>query len=253
MDTVKVSAGYHGPVEVGGRSGGREVTCTFGRLGLDEVAGYGGADLGVDGDATLDLGGVPHVPHTYICRDSSGATVESGFRWVESVDKPALIQQAVSRITVPSPNVSFNPRGETGFPALAGLPTWFWMDRSQYESVLSGEAAVTGLSVRAEARAKTLRFQPGDGDLGTGPVECPAPGLPWEPGAETVNPTGCAYTYRWATRPIRAPWAASTTALWEVTWTASDGTSGTLDSLLESTAPSTLDVAELQAVLGSPP
>lgn len=107
---------------------------------------------------------------------------------------------------------------------LVRMPTWFWLDRSQWgdrsDTVRAGRS-----SVKITASAAQLVIDPGDG---SDPVTCAAPGTPYS--AEAEEEDACTHAYdRSGTYTVRV------TAKWDASWTGSDGDAGDLPTLGRST------------------
>lgn len=128
------------------------------------------------------------------------------------------------------------------------LPTWFFIPADQWKPV-SVTAVVGGVSATVTATPTTLTFDPGNGDA---PVSCTGPGRAWVQGQDdnlAHAPGGCDYTYTKTTFGYPGGMLNATyTITWAVSWSGSDGASGTYpDKTTSSTA--TFAVAEAQAVV----
>jgi hypothetical protein len=153
--------------------------------------------------------------------------------WIPDSEAPGpalLAQFAVSRLTVPAPQIELSPPPPA--PQLVRLPMWLWVDEATWGE-RQATASVPGLSVTATATPTEVVWSTGDGGSRT----CEGAGMPWQPGMdpEAASPT-CGYTY--TTSSAGAPGGAYTltaTVTWEVSWVGG-GTSGTVDPLTTSSS-----------------
>lgn len=130
--------------------------------------------------------------------------------------------------------------------------TWFWVSTTSWHADPKTVCTPGGaLCATAIATPTILTFDPGDG---ASAVSCDGPGMPWHRQASGSwvperQPDGCDYRYTRST--FGAPSGVLTarySITWTVTWTGTNGTSGTL-APLQTTATSTFAVAELQSVV----
>jgi hypothetical protein len=175
---------------------------------------------------------------------------------VEPVVAPeALAQLALARIVVPAPRPATAPA--ISADTLVGITTWLWVDPAQWRP-LTASAAAGGLEVTATVTPTLVTWDMGEG-RGTEPIVCRGPGTPYRPDIrDKYQRTNCGYVYQWASfdHPAQADprdadddrYHASATIAWSVSWSASNGASGTLADL-SSTAPFALRVDEVQAVI----
>ena len=109
-----------------------------------------------------------------------------------------------------------------------GFPTWIWVDPASWQPRYATDTD-SGLTVNLTATPATITFDPGDR---TPAIDCHGPGTPYRPGAGWAASPTCGHTY---TAPSsRHPGGrtdTATTLIWKFTWTATDGTSGTLPEL----------------------
>jgi hypothetical protein len=88
------------------------------------------------------------------------------------------------------------------------------------------------LIVTTTATPKRLIFDPGDGRLGDGPVDCAGPGIPWSDAFGDHLPSPCMVTYRHSS--VHHPSGAFPAMLavrWQVSDTSNVGVSGSLGDI----------------------
>ena len=220
-------------------------SCTWGAYSggtnLDTVPGAG--------VPSMTLRGVRYQLFVRVCPNQPVRAV-----WVPDVPPVYLARLASSVLarTVPGPRAHLAPPAHRG---VVHVGTWFWTDVSVWRPV-SVTAAVPTTSgallwVTTTATPSILRLDPGDGRWGNGPQRCAGPGMAWVPffGDRLPSPVGCTYTYR---RPsVRAAgrqvFPARLVIEWEVTWRASNGTSG-WSGRIESAQRVPVTVREVQAL-----
>lgn len=128
----------------------------------------------------------------------------------------ALAQRANNLLAVPKPMVrTAPPRGKR---VLVGIPTWFWLDRSQWAS-RSATAKAGGVSATVTASAYQIVIDAGDG---SDPFTC---GAPWTPYADGAT-SDCVHAYTHS-----GSYTVRVTANWGADWTGSDGNGGTLPTV----------------------
>ncbi|HYS36974.1 MAG TPA: hypothetical protein VEO01_15245, partial [Pseudonocardiaceae bacterium] len=164
-----------------------------------------------------------------------------------------LAQWAYGLLRLPDPVPSRYPTGslKDGRPyTIVQTHMWFWSDPSVWKP-LSKTVCAGALCATATASPSSLSFDPGDGNQ---PVSCAGPGTAWVRPAggswvPTPQPQGCDYQYTTSTYGYpNGELTAAYTITWGVTWTGTNGTSGTLNPLA-TTVNSTFAVAELQSVV----
>jgi len=164
-----------------------------------------------------------------------------------------LAQSAYGLLSLPDPVPSQYPTGslKDGRPyTIVQTHMWFWSDPSVWKP-LSKTVCAGALCATATASPSSLSFDPGNGDQ---PVSCAGPGTAWVRPAggswvPTPQPQGCDYQYTTSTYGYpNGELTAAYTITWGVTWTGTNGTSGTLNPLA-TTVNSTFAVAELQSVV----
>ncbi|MCU1455627.1 MAG: putative secreted protein [Acidimicrobiales bacterium] len=143
-----------------------------------------------------------------------------------------LARRAAASLRPPPPLVRTSPAG----PQLVGFPTWFWVEGW---SPLTKASEVPGLRSVVTATPVATRYAFDDG----GTLHCQGPGTPWRRGGGAGQHSDCTHTFtHHGRRQVEA------TASWLLTWTASDGQSGTLPSVDPSRTLS-LEVQEAQAII----
>jgi len=165
-----------------------------------------------------------------------------------------LAVAAFGELVMPRPVPARYPSGTlktNGHPyTIVNANTWFWTDPALWQPV---SKTVTAGAVWGKATASPARltFTPGDGSR---PVSCPGPGSPWKANQQTwlapVNPQGCSYRYPDSSLGVGGDdqVTASYAISWNVTWSGSDGSSGTFNNMQTSTT-SRFAVAEVQTVI----
>jgi hypothetical protein len=156
-----------------------------------------------------------------------------------------LLQMALGSITVPVLQPTTAP--PLNRPALVGLPEWFWIPKAQWHPV-SVTVSVGPVWATLTATPEELTFDPGGG---LAPGSCTGPGVSYT--KSTAAGDACRFTYleSSALQPGNA-YAAAVTVTWNVAWTGSGGTGGTINAGLQMPFPFLLRVAEAQALVTGP-
>ena len=137
------------------------------------------------------------------------------------------------------PVVYTSPR--LGVDALVNLPTWLGVENWTPNTVSASEG---GLTITVTARPASVVW-----NMGEGSVTCTGPGARYNPGVrEESQSTDCSYTYKHSSagQPDEK-YQASATLRYAVTWSASNGESGSLGTGSRTT-PFAMRVAERQAL-----
>ncbi len=170
----------------------------------------------------------------------------AGISWLPN-SRPAvapevLAQEAARHLPLPQPQIGVNP--VAGRDQFVNLPTWLWTSRTTW-GARSATASVPGLAATATAIPISVTWTMGDG----GKIVCRGPGTPYSPRFPARSPSpDCGYTYRHGSaRTLSGTYAVTATIIWQVTWTASSGATGTLPPITRSSQV-TLRVAEAQAL-----
>lgn len=136
-----------------------------------------------------------------------------------------LALRATAHLHLEFPGLNLSPPAHQ----VVGFPTWFWIDPAAWQPQHATDTDGT-LTVDLTATPADLVVDPGDG---TATIDCHGPGSPYRPGHDDAWATStCGHTY--TTPSSRLPGKVTTTRstlVWRFTWTASDGTTGTLPDL----------------------
>jgi hypothetical protein len=160
-----------------------------------------------------------------------------------------LARTLSSRLQLPTPVAGRSPAGW----ALVGLPTWFWVDPGSWRT-LRQRTSVGPVWAEVVAAPVSTTWEPGDGSA---PFTCAGPGTVYDQSRpDGLQSTDCSYTYRRssADQPQTGPtdndrfFTVTVTTRWQVTWTGSGGTGGTLSALTRSSSFS-VAVAQRQTVV----
>jgi len=182
------------------------------------------------------------VLYARVCADGT----VTDWQWFRVADQAAAVAAARDdvRRRLPAPQAVLSPDPAAGL--VVRVATWFAVPAAQWAPVRDTATAL-GESVTVTATPDTLTFDPGDGAT---PVSCAGPGPTFVPGAAVPStPPACSYTYRDASTaaPDGQHWQAALSVRWQVTWTASNGQTGTLDPIV-TTTPLALTVQEYEAI-----
>ena len=148
---------------------------------------------------------------------------------------------------LPRPAAHTVPSPEFGLPgAIVQFPFWFWVDPAQWSTPVSLPVSFPTFTLTLTATPTRLTFTPGDGQPA---VVCRGPGLAYGPTVSVKNtPNPCSYKYRHTPASAgRSTWASSVAIGWDVTWSATDGSAGTLAPLTTTTDVQT-PVVEIQVL-----
>ena len=156
-------------------------------------------------------------------------------------------QWAAASFELPDPSGHRSPRESLRWQGYAftyvHLPTFWWTDRSTWRSFTATARAGRNWAT-VTARPVALSFDPGDGSA---PVSCPGPGRPWlvsDGNGAPDDGIACTYAY---TDVTSSPITSTQSITWQLTWTGSGNTSGTLTSRTTSTS-GQLQVLQIQVV-----
>jgi hypothetical protein len=236
---LSVSSGFGG-------GGGVSLTCVL----RDLVVATGASPTSI-GALTPN----PEVGRPYFvqCRDPSGAIVSTVIDEFDPADLAPgvaaalpIALDALNNLRLPAPEIVTSPPADG--EQIVGVKTWFWLDRWQSES-----AAAQSANVRATVVATpyVVVWNPGDGESN---VTCWNQGKAWDPNWPTAK-TDCGHVYihRSTLKSPGATFSLSATISYRVTWSATNGESGTFDQPISTTGTVPLLVHEIQAVIGPGP
>ena len=144
---------------------------------------------------------------------------------------------------VPKPEPSFSPPADK---MIVNFETWLAVTPSD---PITATAAIPGLSATVTATASDIEWTTGsqvDGDTTT--ISC----LPW--GSTSFAADGCTWTPAYpsvgkVTGTTDQRYHGTVTIIWQVTWTASNGATGSLGDL-RTTTPIEMGVQEIQTIGG---
>lgn len=163
-------------------------------------------------------------------RRSDGSTA---FFLISPRDAAALVaDMAVSQLVLPTPDVATSP--PRGGLTLVGVPVWFWTTNT---APVSTTATIPGLSATLTATLDSTTVTVDDTT-----TTCHHGGTPYDPTHPNATGSGglaCAHTFQ--THGART---ATITTRWRLTWTATNGQSGTL---VDRTRPTTVTLNPHQA------
>lgn len=188
------------------------------------------------GTGYMELDGVEYDMYQRSC----GTTTQTV--WVARVAPIDVARAAYASVerTVTEPRVSFSPTQDPG--GVVGIATWLAVAP---EPAVTGTATLPTLSATATARVVSIEWRPGSRVPGGGSqITC----TPWgstERGECTWTP---AYpSVRRVTGTDDERYHGTVTLVWEVSWVASDGSSGTFEPLRTTTGYA-YAVSEVQAI-----
>ena len=151
-----------------------------------------------------------------------------------------IARDIAQRTAIPLPGVRTSP--PAGNDQLVNLPTWLWVEDWTPRRASATEGPLT---VTVVATPRSVTWLMGDGSS----VVC-GRGTPWDHALrEEQQATDCSHTYTRssATQPD-LKYQARATMTWDVTWTATNGESGSLGQANRS-VDFTMRVAESQAIV----
>jgi hypothetical protein len=169
----------------------------------------------------------------------------------ESIDPRMLAELAYERLRVPDTDAELRPDGEQ----TVNLPTWVWLDEGEFQPVsVTARIPLLDMWATTTATPVSLTIDPGteDAKLHPGSGECAINdddtiGTPYRRGAADEVPP-CGLTYLRSTAST-GPYDFKAAVTWQVSWSASDGTtdeplpSGVIEATQE------LDVQEIQTIV----
>ena len=161
------------------------------------------------------------------------------------IDARTLVRAAMGAVRIPVPEVETNPRVTTGDgvsgATVVGLDTWVWAT-GETPSQVRVTASAGSLSATVVASASGLRVSAPDSV-----PSCPGWGSPWVPGQSQEGGSDCTVEFTRSSAHLGGTTPLTVSVGYDVAWTATDGTSGTLDPVT-TTATVDLPVAEIQTI-----
>ena len=200
-----------------------------------------------------DPGHVDGVDGSYYYRYCTDGSAQ--FAWVPNGTAPSagvatltpaqLALEARARLVLSHPTVHRSPDETLRFRGApytyVGLASWYWTNAATYRP-LSHTLSVGPVSAMVTAKPVGLLFDPGDGRKAT---VCDGPGQAWtNSDADHDAPGGCSYRYE---RVSDTELPARVEILWQVSWTGTGGTGGTLP-MMETITAAPLRVLQIQTV-----
>ena len=161
-----------------------------------------------------------------------------------------LAEQAAASFHLALPSGHRSPAEDKdigGYPfTYIHLWTFYWTDPGTWRS-LTATASAGGNFATVTATPVSLAFDPGDGSSS---ASCGGPGRPWLESDGNGAPTdgACGFQYSHITGPAYgSPVTSTQTITWQLTWTGSNNTNGSLTSKTTSTN-GRLNVLQIQTV-----
>ena len=248
---IDVSSSVHGDqiiagVEYGaspGGGGGADAECEWSES-LPRDASATGPGTAV----TKQIGSTHYRLFNYTCPLRDPTTT---YHWIPQMSSGQLAQHAASIVydNLPAMWGNFAPPARRGFVAVG---TWIWVNPLLWVPVAVTASIITPagiVSVTTKATPKKLIFNPGDGDLGSGPLTCDNSGLIWMSQFGDRLPSSCMYTYSHSSATQASGlFEADVAVQWHVTWSTNLGASGTIGDLTLHTSHQ-MNIREVQALV----
>ncbi|GMU79974.1 MAG: hypothetical protein AMXMBFR46_27620 [Acidimicrobiia bacterium] len=237
----------------GGSGGGRpsnEVVCYWVAIPTESVSQN--PESWIDYGLELPPPGLDVVWQTVECSNGSR---RYEFRWVVAITPENLASVARGRLVglLAPPVVASNP--PLGVSSIVGVPVF--VEVTNWTGVRTESECAGGLCVTVTA-SPALWFAPGE--PGSAGVTCAGAGSRFVPGVDLFEqaaaPGACAHTYRQRTATAGRPsaWPGVVAVTWDLTWSASDGTSGVLTPVtLTADVPRGVDEVQTVVVGGQGP
>lgn len=156
------------------------------------------------------------------------------------VDPTSVARRARESVPIPDPALSTSPPADGRL--YARMPVWLWLDPAWWKTY-SATADTGGVSATVVAKPVRAIWTMGDG----GTTTCTGPGVAWRRGLPE-SATTCSYLYKHSSSITRdGTFTISVRVEFEVSWSASTGSGGTLPALARTTSRA-VQVGEIQAV-----
>lgn len=159
------------------------------------------------------------------------------------IDPEVLARQAVDSMKLVGPEIA-NPRADGTY--VVGMPMWMWVDQTPTTyGPNSATAMAGGVSVTAEAKVTSIRWEMGDGSAA---VVCNGPGTKYRPSMGTTPSPNCGHVYEKVATSQDGKFHGTATATWTVNWEVTAGPidAGSFTEVRQS--PFTVSVHEVQVV-----
>lgn len=168
--------------------------------------------------------------------------------YVEAGDPPpvppippeVLVEVAYDEMTLPEPEIGWNPKRDGDGATFVNVDTWLWLDDGPVALEINAEAGDN--VARVEATLGSMNFSAPN----AAPVSCSGTGVEWSPGASS---TDCALVFERssANQPGQVS-RVSAESQWDIEWFANGEPRGALDPQT-TTATFDVPVAEVQTVV----
>lgn len=158
---------------------------------------------------------------------------------VPPIPPEILVQVAYDEMTLPDPQIGWNPRRDGDGATVVNVPTWMWLEDGPVE--LEVHAAAGDNEARVDAVLSSMNFSASN----AAPVSCDGHGVAWTSGATS----DCALTFtRSSARLPGGVAGVLAESQWTIEWFANGEPRGPLDPQTTS-ATFELPVAEVQAIV----
>lgn len=166
---------------------------------------------------------------------------------------PALVAQraaqiAYAQLVLPEPAIATSP--PAGGDQVVGVRTWLWLDNWGPQSA---SATLGGVTATVTATPTQVRFDPGDSTTGDpDTVVCTDPTTAYDPTrAPAEQTTDCFWVYqrRSTTTDPAGTYPLTATVTYTITWTATNGQTGTLPTQATTTTTRPVRVIEIQPII----
>ena len=235
------SSGVRGPVSV--TTSNRAPRCTHRPATYGEYPNVVPADAATvpDPNEQTNRDNNGRVERGWVRECPTGSSTDDPFYWAPAaIDPVDLVPDALDRVSsqLAAPTPAINPDATAG--GIVNLGMWLAVDDP---GTTTARAALAGVWAQVTANVSSIEFDLGNGDT----IECDGLGTPipdWALEAPEQGP--CGYTYRQSS-PDDQPYQLAITTVYDINWTTSNGTSGSLADIRR-TVTVDYDVDEIQTV-----